>query len=192
MRVFSTPLPRSTQKRITREVATQINCHPCLTGEEHAHVLNIYLTIADYQELNMEHRSLSSNTSLVRSWSPFTGFLKMYLSFHETLTLYLADVPSIMASTFYQFVIDTRRKELGVYKVTDGVRVEMVNQSFSAQFHEQKRLFVVNRNETHWIIGGNGLPQAIEDSSKDQMKYWGIACSSLNPVKLTFWKHIGS
>ena len=116
----------------------------------------------------------------------------MYLSFYETLTLYLADVPSIMASTFYQFVIDTRRKELGVYKVSNGVRVEMVNQSFSAQFYEQKRLFVVNRNETHWIIGGNGLPQAIEDSSKHQMKFWGIACSSLNPVKLTFWKHIGS
>lgn len=149
------------------------------------------ITIADYQELNMEHRSLTTDTSVVRSWSPFTGFLKTYLSFYEKLTLYLANLPSVMASSVYQFVIDTQRKELAVYKVTNGQRVEMMNQSFLTQFYTKKKLFSINRNETHWVIGSDGLPEAIADSSEHQVRYWGIACSSLKPVKLTFWKHVG-
>ena len=139
----------------------------------------------------MEHHSLPTDTSVVRSWSPFTGFLKMYLSFHEILTLYLASLPSVKATLVYQFVIDTKRKELGVYKVTSKERVEMMNKTFLAQFHGNKRLFWINRNESHWIIGTDGTPEAIADSSKHQVRYWGIACSSLEPVKLTFWKHIG-
>jgi hypothetical protein len=66
------------------------------------------------------------------------------------------------------------------------------NESFSHHFHKKKRLFFVNRNDTHWVIGHeSGVVQTVEDTSLFKRRYWGIACSSLKPVKLTYWKHIG-
>ena len=141
----------------------------------------------------MEHHSLTSDTSLVRSWSTFTGFLKMFLTFHDSLTLYFSGQPSIKATTSFLFKIDTQRKELIVFKSTEGKRKEITKKSFSYQFDSKKGLLFIKRNSTHWEIGhSSGVVTTVADTTQYRMKYWGIACSSFKPVELTYWKHIGT
>jgi hypothetical protein len=116
----------------------------------------------------------------------------MFLTFHETLTLYIALDPSVFALFSYKFVVDTKRMEIGVYKSSHGTVTEMKNETFSQQYHEKKMLFFIHRSATQWEIGHSAGAVTVADSTSLKMKFWGIACSSVKPVKLTFWKHIGT
>ena len=153
-------------------------------------VISQTINFSDYQELNMEHHSPSTDNSVVRSWSPFTGSLKMFLTFSKTLTFYIAYVASTL-NVSYQFVIDQQRRELVVYKFDGAEKVEMKNESFGGYYLLKKNLLFIQRKATHWEIGNRDGVVTVEDRSLLKMKFWGISSSSTKPVKLTYWKHIG-
>lgn len=115
----------------------------------------------------------------------------MFLRFDGTLTIHIADSLSVKAYASYQFVFDPLNKKLNVYKMKNGNKLEIHSESFGQQFRKRPNLLYIYKKSSQWLVGNNYRDIKIDDTAGIHMRYWGITCSSVKPVELTYWKHIG-